>query len=135
MDLITAKVKDMYEKYPFPGNKMINVAYGKWIRNDLQRRRLNVSNINILDAGCGSGEKVISLAKVFPDSRIFECDIFEGSIRQAKELARQERNQNVNFECLDLLNLDTERYKDYFDVIISWGVIHHLSDTIMTWII
>lgn len=130
MDTITAMVKDMYERYPFPGNKMINVAYGNRIKNDLKSRGFNTSNINILDAGCGSGEKVISLAKVFTDSEVFGWDISSKSINQAKELALQEKVKSVNFECVDLLNLGIENYKNFFDVILSWGVIHHLSDTV-----
>lgn len=130
MDEITRQVKEMYEQYPFPASNIINVAYGNRIRKDLQKRGFNLSNIKILDAGCGSGEKVISLAKVFPDCEVTGWDITSASIEKAKKLAAREGVANIRFECTNLLNLDTDKYKSHFDVIISWGVIHHLSDPV-----
>ena len=130
MDKITRQVKEMYEQYPFPSSNIINVAYGNRIRKDLQKRGFNLSNIKILDAGCGSGEKVTSLAKVFPDCEVVGWDITSASIEKAKQLASREGVRNIRFECTNLLDLDSAKYKNYFDVIISWGVIHHLSDTV-----
>jgi SAM-dependent methyltransferase len=36
----------------------------------------------------------------------------------------------VTFEHVNLLEVDLDKYKDFFDVIVSWGVIHHLSDPV-----
>ncbi len=130
MDDVTMQVKDMYERYPFPSSCIINVAYGKRIRNDLIGRGITPEALTILDAGCGSGEKVISLAKVFPDCQVVGWDLSSSSIRKAKELASREKVPNIRFEQVDLLNVDVKAYRDAFDVIVSWGVIHHLSDTV-----
>ena len=130
MDAVTKSVKEMYEKYPFPACNMINVAYGKRIRNDLKNRDLSCNGFKILDAGCGSGEKVISLAKVFPDSEVIGWDISGASLGKARALAEQEKVSNIKFENVNLLDFDLEQYKDNFDLIISWGVIHHLADTV-----
>lgn len=70
MDETTKRVKEMYERYPFPSSNLINVAYGRRILRDLNKRKLNTHKLRLLDAGCGSGEKVISLAKVFPGSEV-----------------------------------------------------------------
>lgn len=131
MDEITKRVKDMYERYPFPSCNMINKGYGNRIKGDLKNRGFNIRKLKILEAGCGTGEKAISLAKVFTDSEITGWDISSTSIGKAKELARQEDVKNINFENINLLddNLSLS-YKNYFDIIIAWGVIHHLSDPI-----
>ena len=130
MDEITREVKNMYERYPFPSSNIINVAYGNRIKRFLLQRGFNINNLKILDAGCGSGEKVISLAKVFTDSQVTGWDIAETSIQKAIALARQEGVRNINFEGVNLLSLNLDKYKDYFDLIISWGVIHHISDPV-----
>lgn len=130
MDEITKRVKEMYEQYPFPGCDMINVAYGNRIRDELKKRGFNTRNLAVLEAGCGSGEKAVSLAKVFSDSQIMGWDISSTSIEKAKALAVKENVKNIQFERVDLLNLDLNKYKDYFDLVISWGVIHHLSDSV-----
>lgn len=129
MDNITKTVKDMYERYPFPSSNIINEAHGNRILRDLKKRNFNYHKLKILDAGCGTGEKAISYAKVFRDSEVYGWDISLSSIERAENLAKEEKVDNVKFACVDLLNIDLNKYGDYFDLIISWGVIHHLSDT------
>jgi len=129
MDEVTKQVKEMYELYPFPSTNIINEAHGNRIMRDLKARGIKCSNLKILDAGCGSGEKAISFAKVFRDSEVYGWDICENSIKIAKEMAEKEKINNVKFMNMDLLNVDTKNFGDYFDLIISWGVIHHLSDS------
>ncbi len=130
MDDLTLRVKEMYERYPFPACNMINAAYGKRIKDDLKNRGYGCHGLKILDAGCGSGEKVISLSKVFTDSEVVGWDISSASLEKARALAKAEKVSNLKLENINLLDFDLGKYKDNFDVIVSWGVIHHLADTI-----
>jgi SAM-dependent methyltransferase len=127
MDDITLRVKQMYEKYPFPGSNVINLFHGNRLKRDLFSRKKNADHLRILDAGCGSGEKAVSLAKVFRTSEIVGWDISASSIQKAKELAAREKLKNIRFEEIDLINTDISKYHNNFDVIVAWGVIHHLS--------
>lgn len=130
MDNVTLKVKDMYEQYPFPGNLMINVAYGNRIKADMEKRGFPVKNLRILEAGCGTGEKALALAKAFSESQITGWDITSASLVKARELAKREGIRNITFEQVNLVSIDTDKYKDSFDLVVSWGVIHHLSDSV-----
>ncbi len=131
MDEVTKSVKEMYEKYPFPSSNIINEAHGNRILNDLKIRNIDCRGIKILDAGCGTGEKAISFARVFKESQVYGWDICQSSIEKAGKLAKADGINNVTFESVNLLQVDLDRYKNFFDIIISWGVIHHLSDTVL----
>ena len=130
MDEVTLKVKNMYEKYPYPSSNIVNVAIGNRVKRDLKERNFRLEGLTVLDAGCGTGEKAISLAKAFPNCKVIGWDITENSLKKARLLADAEKVKNVEFEHVDLIQVDVEKNKDRFDLIISWCVIHHLVDSV-----
>lgn len=77
-----------------------------------------------LDAGCGTG--VCSLALSSKADRVVSCDLSIESLKTALYLRNKLDKRNINFANASLLNAP---FKDNtFDLILSWGVIHHTAN-------
>ena len=77
-----------------------------------------------LDAGCGTG--VCSLALAQLAGEVAAIDLSRGSLDTARRLAAERGRTNINFQQGSLLNLP---FADgSFDLVFSWGVIHHTDD-------
>lgn len=76
---------------------------------------------------CGScGKKAVPLAILGAEVTIF--DISEDNKRYALETAK-EANININFEVCDVLEIDLDKYGEYFDVVfMEGGVLHYFHD-------
>jgi len=80
----------------------------------------------ILDAGCGTGNTSISLAKHFRKAQYLGIDISDISISIARDTAKMEKIPNLIFRQWDLLkSLENEAS---FDIILCLGVLHHTAD-------
>lgn len=75
----------------------------------------------VLVAGCGTGEELIPISKYF--HKIHAVDFCEKSLEIAKKNLQRIRKTNIEFQNLDLLNVNPIERK--FNYIISRGVIHH----------
>ena len=85
---------------------------------DLMRRRLLGAKVRILSFGCSTGEELMSLAAYFPDDELFGCDVNEGALDKAREVANLLPNCTVFYS--DLENL--ERHGPY-DLIFANSVL------------
>lgn len=76
---------------------------------------------------CGScGKKAVPLATLGAKVTIF--DISEDNKRYALETAK-EANVNISFEVCDVLEIDMDKYGEYFDVVfMEGGVLHYFHD-------
>jgi len=74
-------------------------------------------NLTILDIGTGSGCIGLSLAKAFPQSKIYALDISESALKLAKKNAEFNQINNVTFLQSDLFNSLPANIK--FDLIVS----------------
>ncbi|WP_303636299.1 class I SAM-dependent methyltransferase [Stenotrophomonas tuberculopleuritidis] len=122
----TGEVRAMYEKFPYP-----SPIIGEGVIRD-NANMLSVlfpgedfAGKRILDAGCGTGQRANGVAKMFPDARVTGVDMTSASLDVAREMARRNGIENIQFLQCDLLKLDLGTK---FDVIISSGVMHHLED-------
>jgi SAM-dependent methyltransferase len=79
----------------------------------------------VLDAGCGTGQRVLGLAKRYPKAHFYGIDVTDASLEVARELAWRHALPNVSFSRDDILSLALE---ERFDVIVSTGVVHCLTD-------
>ncbi|NTV23540.1 MAG: class I SAM-dependent methyltransferase [Nanoarchaeota archaeon] len=83
----------------------------------------NIKGKTILDAGCGTGVAAVCF-KLLGAKEVVGIDISEGALKTARMLA--ERNKvDVIFEKDNLLDL---KLKKKFDIIHSFGVLHHTAD-------
>lgn len=76
---------------------------------------------------CGScGKKAIPLALLGAQVTVF--DISEDNKKYALEVA-EAANVDVDFEVCDILEIDTEKYGSYFDVVfMEGGILHYFHD-------
>lgn len=122
----TEDVVRMYSQYPYPsplvaGGLAFDIAnlFSLVCGDDgLQGR-------SILDAGCGTGQRVVGLAQRNPGARVHGIDVTEASLNVARELAGRHGMQNVSFSRRDIMNLEMG---ETFDFIVSTGVVHCLED-------
>lgn len=80
-------------------------------------------NSKILEAGCGTGQLCNYLAN--NNREIVGIDLSENSLQLANKFAFDNKIQNVYFFRMNIL--ENFFKKEYFDVIISNGVLHHTA--------
>ena len=126
---ITKTVREFYEERPFPGyetfdsvSSLIQRAeqgqLARWLDEQLQPR------IVILDAGCGTGQLATYLS--LSNRRVFGVDLCFNSLQKAKDFRRRFSLSYLHFCEMDLLRPALRR--DFFDCVLSMGVLHHTPD-------
>src|SRR5947199_346483 len=122
----SAEVKNLYERHPYPSpnvggslpRDMVGLLWFLFPGQDL-------SGWRILDAGCGAGQRLAALAKVYRKAQFTGLDISNASLDVARQLAAKHQIENLGFWQSDIAELNTA---DQFDLIVSTGVIHHLPE-------
>jgi len=79
----------------------------------------------VLDAGCGNGRWTYGLLKL--GSRVTALDASENACRAVRHQFRDEPRLEVM--QADLLALPEQITRRRFDLVFSWGVLHHTGDT------
>lgn len=80
--------------------------------------------IRILDIGCGNGRFIEFLQEKEIKFDYTGVDFNEDLLRIAKQ--RYNKNKQIKFIQSDLLRLDTREFDGKFDLIVSFGVMHHI---------
>lgn len=115
-------VQDLYEKYPYPSvdpgsDPIHDVAIA------LDFLVSDMDGLSVLDAGCGSGHRLVGMAQLFPDTKFVGMDFSHASVAVAKRLAEGMPNVEIRHAAIGA-ELPPER----FDVAVCAGVLHHLPD-------
>jgi len=123
---IKSGVAELYEDYPYPNHGVIGSVVARMLRRPLEDRDSPESQVRLLDAGCGTGEQTLGVAKAFEQAEVFGVDYNQRSIDRAQHFAQQ-HGIDARFERRDLMKpLEGD---GPFDVIVSIGVLHTLPDT------
>lgn len=122
------QVQKFYDRYPYPlaevkTNSNLNGAT-LFSFLDYELRAKGFNGKTFLDAGCGTGHRILDVAKAFPHANFLAFDLSPKSIELAKQQAAKDQVSNIEFHTNNIIEYETEQL---FDIIIANGVIHHLS--------
>ena len=133
-----SKIKKAWEHAVNPPDKWWNVpeVRKRWnyiitgdqnvnFREYIAKKYLSKGSLNALSLGCGYGLTELEWAKLGVFKSIDAYDLSENRIKQAAINAKQKGFSDViNFHVGDVNLIDV---KDYYDVVIAEGILHHLS--------
>jgi cyclopropane fatty-acyl-phospholipid synthase-like methyltransferase len=103
-------------------NPSWHVEDSPWKARHIERilRQNAIIPRTIAEVGCGAGEILVQLQKVFPNSDFAGFEVSP----QAFSLCRQRENARIHFHLKNLL----EQEAAYFDVLLAIDVFEHIDD-------
>ena len=134
-NLISKKVRNQYEKNPYPRwryfNNFSEVNFVDDLNKQIKPNMIDNKDISdhpiILLAGCGTGKHILSLKK-YKNAKIVAVDLSLSSIAYAKRKTEELGIKNIDYLHADILNLNNLDKR--FDIIESVGTLHHMEDPI-----
>jgi len=80
--------------------------------------------LRLLDLGCGTGEQLFHLARIFPRSELVGVDISEENIGVAEEKRKKEfSDRNLSFYAVDYIDFKTAP----LDLVFSYSTLHNID--------
>lgn len=128
-DSVKASVLRMYMEHPYPNysaEERRNIFAAELCRYRFLGLESFLAGARMIDVGCGTGHRVMPIAKHFGVKEYVGLDHSAASLKVAKSLADE-----LQFDRATLMEGDIFRlpYDDAsFDIVISQGVLHHTSD-------
>lgn len=120
-------VQEFYEMYPYPHvQRFEKTRMEKYAQPALAAAGMKLSDLEgktILDVGCGTGEIACSMAT--HAKKVAGIDFSQNSIQHANITAKKFKLKNTHFEHADLFTYSPTQK---FDIVTSFGVLHHTSD-------
>lgn len=112
-----------YDQVPYPCNAYPQ-THPEHLASIARLRGLQTpapESCRYLEIGCGDGGNLLPLAHAMPQARFFGIDLAATSIETARKHAQAVGISNVEFQALDLMNLDTAQWGQW-DFIVAHGV-------------
>jgi ubiquinone/menaquinone biosynthesis C-methylase UbiE len=88
-------------------------------RSSLKRRKIDLRNKIIMDAGCGSGYGSYLINKQFSPSELISFDLMSEQIKRAEK-----KYPDLEFKIGNMLNLD--QTDQSVDAVFMCGILHHI---------
>jgi 2-polyprenyl-3-methyl-5-hydroxy-6-metoxy-1,4-benzoquinol methylase len=134
MDKIARSVNLLYERYPYPSlpirneRDMVSKLHANVMSKILDTAGIEPHSLcgkEVLDAGCGTGEKSCYFS--YHGADVTALDLCSASLAKGQKLAERFKLQ-VEFKQCDIAEFSTEKR---FDHVFCLGVLHHTSDPYM----
>jgi 2-polyprenyl-3-methyl-5-hydroxy-6-metoxy-1,4-benzoquinol methylase len=134
-DGVSRRVRQQYEENPYPRwIKLPRAEKARSLERYLRHQFPFASfrpipkggAIDILIAGCGTGQESIETAQQFPEAQVLAVDLSLSSLSYAKRKTNERGLKNVEYAQADITQLGS--LGRMFDIIVSVGVLHHLAD-------
>ncbi len=123
---ISQDVARHYERWPFPVDDFASPEGLLLVRTLSTLLRRHGPAARVLDAGCGTGNTVIALARLLPQVSFTGIDRSRRALAAAHRTARTRDAANVVFQAADLSRPSFA--PGTFDAVLSLGVVHHMPD-------
>jgi 2-polyprenyl-3-methyl-5-hydroxy-6-metoxy-1,4-benzoquinol methylase len=133
-DSVSLQVMRQYEENPYPrwiNNPLAVLAGERKMQSDTSGRDGQRAAMQILIAGCGTGQHAFQIAQYFADASVLAVDISLASLAYARRKTREEGLRNIEYAQADILQLGN--IGSTFDRIEAMGVLHHLADPASGW--
>ena len=148
-DDVSIEVKRQYEENPYPRwvkpapmgePKTMEQYFGSWFKS---YPGLQDDRIDILVAGCGTGQNLVETARQFKGAQVLAVDLSLASLCYAKRHAQALGLGNIAFAAADIRELAdigsrNPTFADRaiptsFDIVDASGVLHHMADPWAGW--
>jgi tetratricopeptide (TPR) repeat protein/SAM-dependent methyltransferase len=139
-DSVSLQVRQQYEENPFPRwvrtlsaikPMTVDGYFRARFRSSSFRELGKSGDIDILIAGCGTGQHPIESAQTFAGARLLAVDLSSASLAYAQRKTRAAGLTNLDYAQADILELGS--IGRTFDIIETNGVLHHLADPMAGW--
>lgn len=139
-DAVSCQVRQQYEENPYPRwIKAAPVGEPESIDTVLRqghplarfRPLRDRDPLDILIAGCGTGQHTLETARRYRHARVLAVDLSLSSLAYALRKTRELGLTNITYAQADILRLG--EIEERFDFIESSGVLHHLADPLAGW--
>jgi tetratricopeptide (TPR) repeat protein/protein-L-isoaspartate O-methyltransferase len=136
---VSRQVQQQYEENPYPRWAKSqppgpSLPFDQYLRRKLPAavfRSLGKPQIELLIAGCGTGQHAIETAQRFSGANVLAVDLSRTSLAYAERKTRELGRGNIAYGQADILKLGA--LGRTFDVIESSGVLHHLAEPFVGW--
>ena len=139
-DEVSQRVRQQYEESPYPrwmhaAGQVVPASIDRYLREQFPIGAFapvnKTENLDVLVAGCGTGQIAIASAQKYLGARVLAIDLSLSSLSYAKRSTPDNIAPQIEYAQADILKLAS--LKRSFDVIDSSGVLHHMADPFEGW--
>ena len=139
-DDVSQKVRQQYEENPYPrwvhpAGQVAPIPIDQYVREQCPAGAYaplgKTDALDILVAGCGTGEIAVASAQKYLGARVLAVDLSLSALCYARRSTPAPLAAQIDYAQADILKLATIGRS--FDVIDCSGVLHHMADPLEGW--